>query len=319
MSYSPYFNMYYSEINDMFDQLISIKSEENDYLIISIIQNSILFTDELFNINFSFSKLNKPEDIFTLLILNENNSTYQIIMQTNNTINYICKNQLNNENEEYLIEKNSRTVIEKFDSFSDINIASDDYSLFQLQFINENNFESILSPLILNSNNNDILNENEIRYFSIQYLNNENAENLYVFNVEEKNGKSIKAYVHKCEDYPLCIYNKTYLETLINNKDKNLIKFKEKSKGNLKCEIETSKLSLENVLIVQCENEKCFYNINIENTKKKNNYTKTIIIIMVIIVIVLIVVIILLMRYFKRSSNDNKMIEKINDIGEIKK
>lgn len=238
-------------------------------------------------------------------------------MQTNNTINYSCKNQLYNENEEYLIEKNSRTVIEKFDPLSSINISSDDYSLFQLQFINENNFESILSPLILNSNNNDILNENEIRYFSIQYLNNENAENLYVFKIKEKNGKSIKAYVHKCEDYPLCIYNKTYLETLINNKDKNLIIFKEESKGNLNCEIKTSKLSLENVLIVQCENEKCFYNINIENKKKKNNHTKTFIFIG-IIVIAIIAIVILYLRFFKKSSNDKKFIEKINDIGELK-
>ena len=314
MSYSPYFNMYFSEINDRDTQLISIESEENDYLIISITQNIGYISSSLSDINFSFSKLNKPEDIFTLLISNENNSTYQIIMQTNNTINYICKNQLNNENEEYLIEKNSRTVIEKFDSFSDINISSDDYSLFQLQFIYENNFESILSPLILNSNNNDILNENEIRYFSIQYLNTVNAENLYVFKIKEKNGKSIKAYVHKCEDYPLCIYNKTYLETLINNKDKNLFIFEEKSKGNLKYEIETSKLSLENVLIVQCENEKCFYNINIE---KKNNYTKTFIFIG-IIVIAIIAIVILYIRFFKKSSNDKKFIEKINDIGELK-
>jgi hypothetical protein len=210
-----------------------------------------------------------------------------------------------------------------------INITSDNYSIIQIQFIKDekqNNTDSILSPLIINANNEDILRENEMRYFSIQYLDDKIAENLYIFKINETYNNSIKAYVHKCEDYPLCIYNKTYIEFLIENKDENLIKFNEESKGNLFCEIEKSKLSLKNVLIVECGNEECFYNINIENIKREkkdddddDDNTKTIIIIMVIIVIVLIVVLILLMRYFKRSSNDNKMIEKINDIGEIKK
>ena len=112
---------------------------------------------------------------------------------------------------------------------------------------------------------------------------------------------------------------------MIKNKDKNLKIFKEESKGNLFCEIETSKLSLKNVLIVECGDKKCDYNINIENIKsekkeeKDKNNTKTILIIIGIIVVVLIVVIILLLRYFKKSSNDNKMIEKINDLGELKK
>jgi hypothetical protein len=326
MNYTPYLNMYFTEVYYTQDlDSLRIESEDNDYLILSIIPHSYynpIFVNT-FDINLSLAKLIKPNENFNLMLINSNNYTYQIIIQTNNSLNYSC----DDETEE--IKNNSRIVFEYFDTFlSYINITSDNYSIIQIQFIKDekqNNSESILSPLIINACNEDILRENEIRYFSIQYLDDKIAEDLYNFTINENSNNLIKAYVHKCEDYPLCIYNKTYIESLIQNKDENLIIFNEKSKGNLFCEIEKSKLSLKNVLIVECGNEECFYNINIENIKREkkddddDDNTKTIIIIMVIIVIVLIVVIILLMRYFKRSSNDNKMIEKINDIGEIKK
>ena len=329
MNYTPYFNIYFTEVNYTQDlDSLRIESEDNDYLILSIIPQSYynpIFVNT-FDINLSLAKLIKPNENFNFNIINNNNYIYQIIIQTNNSLNYSC----DDETEEILIKNNSRTVFEYFDTLlSSIDITSDNYSIIQIQFIKDEkqiNSESILSPLIINASNEDILRENEIRYFSIQYLDDKIAEDLYNFTINENSNNLIKAYVHKCEDYPLCIYNKTYIESLIQNKDKNLIIFNEKSKGNLFCEIEKSKLSLKNVLIVECGNEACFYNINIENIKREkkdddddDDNTKTIIIIMVIIVIVLIVVIILLMRYFKRSSNDNKMIEKINDIGEIKK
>ena len=321
MNYTPYFNIYFTEVYYTQDlDSLRIESEDNDYLILSIIPQSYynLTIVDTFDINLSLAKLIKPNENFNLMLINSNNYTYQIIIQTNNSLNYSC----DDETEE--IKNNSRIVFEYFDTFlSYINITSDNYSIIQIQFIKDekqNNSESILSPLLINACNEDILRENEIRYFSIQYLDDKIAEDLYNFTINENSNNLIKAYVHKCEDYPLCIYNKTYIESLIQNKDENLIIFNEKSKGNLFCEIEKSKLSLKNVLIVECENEACFYNINIENKKsEKKDNTITIIIIIVIIVIVLIVVIILLMRYFKRSSNDNKMIEKINDIGEIKK
>ena len=326
MNYTPYLNMYFTEVNYTQDlDSLRIESEDNDYLILSIIPHSYynpIFVNT-FDINLSLAKLIKPNENFNLMLINSNNYTYQIIIQTNNSLNYSC----DDETEE--IKNNSRIVFEYFDTFlSYINITSDNYSIIQIQFIKDekqNNTDSILSPLIINANNEDILRENEMRYFSIQYLDDKIAENLYIFKINETYNNSIKAYVHKCEDYPLCIYNKTYIESLIKNKDENLIIFNEKSKGNLFCEIEKSKLSLKNVLIVECGNEACFYNINIENIKREkkdddddDDNTKTIIIIMVIIVIVLIVVLILLMRYFKRSSNDNKMIEKINGIGQRK-
>ena len=329
MNYTPYFNIYFTEVNYTQDlDSLRIESEDNDYLILSIIPQSYynpIFVNT-FDINLSLAKLIKPNENFNFNIINNNNYIYQIIIQTNNSLNYSC----DDETEEILIKNNSRTVFEYFDTLlSSIDITSDNYSIIQIQFIKDEkqiNSESILSPLIINASNEDILRENEIRYFSIQYLDDKIAEDLYNFTINENSNNLIKAYVHKCEDYPLCIYNKTYIESLIQNKDKNLIIFNEKSKGNLFCEIEKSKLSLKNVLIVECGNEACFYNINIENIKREkkdddddDDNTKTIIIIMVIIVIVLIVVLILLMRYFKRSSNDNKMIEKINDIGEIKK
>ena len=326
MNYTPYLNMYFTEVYYTQDlDSLRIESEDNDYLILSIIPQSYynLTIVDTFDINLSLAKLIKPNENFNLMLINSNYFTYQIIIQTNNSLNYSC----DDETEE--IKNNSRIVFEYFDTFlSYINITSDNYSIIQIQFIKDekqNNSESILSPLLINACNEDILRENEIRYFSIQYLDDKIAEDLYIFTIKENYNNLIKAYVHKCEDYPLCIYNKTYIESLIQNKDENLIIFNEKSKGNLFCEIEKSKLSLKNVLIVECGNEECFYNINIENIKREkkddddDDNTKTIIIIMVIIVIVLIVVIILLMRYFKRSSNDNKMIEKINDIGEIKK
>ena len=332
MNYSSYLNMYFTDYKyETNTDTISIESEVNDYIIISIIPHSnyeLLFST-VFDINLSFAKLIKPNETFTFEIFNENNYSYQTIIQTNNSLIYTCNNSLTKEIVEEEIENNSRTVIENFNIIkAEINITSDDYSFFQIQFLNNEkqiNAESILSPLIINASNNDILNENETRYFSIQYLDNKIAENSYIFKINETNENSIKAYVHKCEDYPLCIYNKTYIKSLIKNKDKNLKIFKEESKGNLFCEIETSKLSLKNVLIVECGDKKCDYNINIENIKsekkeeKDKNNTKTILIIIGIIVVVLIVVIILLLRYFKKSSNDNKMIEKINDLGELKK
>jgi hypothetical protein len=272
------------------------------------------FGSQLFNINFNYiNHMEQNKTNIINLILDEINTKYEISVVTNETI----KIQLNDVEE---IKPNYRYIFSLSNTQNFIKVNSYNYSLFQIQLINgtkrEDNYYYFFNPLLLNSTNYDILNDNEVRFYSIDYLNSSFFNsNKYIFKVNSIEG-DISAYIHKCISYPYCIYNSSYIQKLIDEKDKNLLIFNRKNKNYLNYEIEDiENFNIENVLIIKCGNSECKIEIYIENNYIKNtkNIKAGIMIIFILLcyILVIFIIIFLIKKYRNKNKIYNNLIEQV--------
>ena len=315
--YNSKFNCYFlDKYSTIETHTIVINFETNDYISMSIIPYSILmaFGSQLFNINFNYINYMEPNNTNIInLSLDENNTKYEISVVTNETI----KIQLKDVEE---IKPNYRYIFSLSNTQNFIKVNSYNYSLFQIQLINgtkrEDNYYYFLNPLLLNSTNYDILNDNEVRFYSIDYLNSSFFNsNKYIFKVNSIEG-DISAYIHKCISYPYCIYNSSYIQKLIDEKDKNLLIFNRKNKNYLNYEIEDiENFNIENVLIIKCGNSECKIEIYIENNYIKNtkNIKAGIMIIFILLcyILVIFIIIFLIKKYRNKNKIYNNLIEQV--------
>ena len=315
--YNSKFNCYFlDKYSTIETNTIVINFETNDYISMTIIPYSIImaFGSQLFNINFNYINYMEPNNTNIInLSLDENNTKYEISVVTNETI----KIQLNDVEE---IKPNYRYIFSLSNTQNFIKVNSYNYSLFQIQLINgtkrEDNYYYFLNPLLLNSTNYDILNDNEVRFYSIDYLNSSFFNsNKYIFKVNSIEG-DISAYIHKCISYPYCIYNSSYIQKLIDEKDKNLLIFNRKNKNYLNYEIEDiENFNIENVLIIKCGNSECKIEIYIENNYIKNtkNIKAGIMIIFILLcyILVIFIIIFLIKKYRNKNKIYNNLIEQV--------
>ena len=318
LDYNSKFNCYFlDKYSSLETHTIVINFETNDYISMSIIPYSILMSlgSQLFNINFNYINYIEPNKSNIInLNLGDNNTKYEISIVTNDTI----KIQLYEVEED--IKPNYRYLYTLPTNQNFIKVISNNYSLYQMQLINgtkrEDNYYYLLNSLLLNSTNYDILNDNEVRFYSIDYLNSSFfSSNKYVFKINSIEG-DVSAYIHKCISYPYCIYNSSYIQKLIDEKDKNLLIFN-KEKTYLNYEIENiENFNIENVLIIQCGNAECKIEINIENnyiTFKKNIKAAIMIIfIFLCYILVISIIIFLIKKYRNKNKIYNSLIEQVN-------
>ena len=318
LDYNSKFNFYFLDKYTTGDTYtIDVNFETDDYICMSIIPISslLIIGSQLFNINFNYIKYIEPNipNIITFS-LDEINTKYEISIVTNETI----KIQL--PDIEHYIKPNYKYIFPLSLNQNFIKVDTDNYSVFQIQLINgtkKDNYNYLLTSLLLNTTNMDILNDNEVRFYTIDYLNSSFYDsNKYIFKVNTIEG-SVSAYIHKCISYPYCIYNSSYIQQLIDKKDKNLLIFNKNNDTNLYYEIENiENINIENILIIQCGNTECKINIYIENNyvkknKKKGGITIMIIFILLCYIFVILIIILLIRRYKNKNKDYSNLIEQV--------